>query len=178
MDGKIWIESKKEQGSTFFFTVKLEQDKSSDIPTDHQPATKSILADEFKGNAILLVEDNPLNQELSTEILKMNGFSVSVASNGKEALQKLETENFDCVLMDCQMPVMDGYEATRQIRKQEKFRYLPVIALTANAMKGDKEKALRAGMNDHIAKPVDPDAMFSTIAKWINSDQPQNHGEK
>jgi len=74
--------------------------------------------------------------------------------------------------------VMDGYEATRQIRKQEKFRYLPVIALTANAMKGDKEKALRAGMNDHIAKPVDPDAMFSTIAKWINSDQPQNHGEK
>ncbi|MCU7854830.1 MAG: response regulator, partial [Candidatus Thiodiazotropha sp. (ex Lucinoma borealis)] len=97
---------------------------------------------------------------------------VETANNGKEALNLLEDHQFDGILMDCQMPVMDGYEATRIIRQQDKYSILPVIAMTANTMQGDKEKVLAVGMNDYIAKPVDPDIMFITIAKWIKS---ENH---
>lgn len=96
---------------------------------------------------------------------------VETASNGKEALNLLADQHFDGILMDCQMPVMDGYEATGRIRQQEKYSFLPIIAMTANTMRGDKEKALAVGMNDYIAKPVDPDDMFVTMAKWIKSDK-------
>ena len=118
---------------------------------------------------LLLVEDNEINQELVLDILVMNGISVETAYNGREALDLLAEEAFDGVLMECQMPVMDGYEATRRIRVEERLRDLPVIAMTANAMVGDREKVLSVGMNDHIAKPLDPDAMFVTMAKWIRN---------
>ena len=121
----------------------------------------------LKGALVLLVEDNELNQELAMEVLTMNGINVEVASNGMEALKLLDEQTFDGILMDCQMPIMDGYEATRKIREQDKFRELPVIAMTANVMKHDVEKCLEVGMNDHIAKPLDPDVMFLTMAKWI-----------
>ena len=91
-----------------------------------------------------------------------------VAENGIEALKALEDSYFDLVLMDCQMPVMDGYETTRQIRQQEKYKALPIIALTANAMTGDKAKVLAVGMNDYISKPVDVANMFKIMAKWIS----------
>ena len=90
-----------------------------------------------------------------------------VANEGREALEKLEQERVDLVLLDLRMPVMDGYEATRKIREQEIFKELPVLALTANVMAGDREKALQSGMNDHIAKPINPDQMFTIMAKWI-----------
>ncbi|MCK5121638.1 MAG: response regulator, partial [Methylococcales bacterium] len=121
----------------------------------------------LKGASILLVEDNEFNQELAVEILTDANISVQVANNGLEALQLLDKEPFDGVLMDLQMPIMDGFTATQEIRKQQKFVDLPVIAMTANAMVGDKESVLEAGMNDYISKPINISEMFSTMAKWI-----------
>jgi len=106
------------------------------------------------------------------ELLCSNGINVSLACNGQEALDILAKKDFDGVLMDCQMPVMDGYTATRYIRKQERFKELPILAMTANAMLGDKEKVIAAGMNDHIAKPINIDEMFSIMASWITPSNP------
>jgi PAS domain S-box-containing protein len=119
------------------------------------------------GARILLVEDNPINQELASDLLGDVGIVLSTADNGRQALDMLEHETFDLVLMDCQMPVMDGYEATRALRQRPYGRDLPVIAMTANAMVGDREKVLEAGMNDHIAKPIRVDELFATLARWI-----------
>lgn len=121
------------------------------------------------GARILLVEDNEINLELAKELLTSQGLDVTVARNGLEAIQKLQEATFDGVLMDCQMPVMDGYTATRQIRQQAGFQQLPIIAMTANTMEGDREKAIASGMNDHIPKPLDVVEMFNTIARWIKN---------
>jgi CheY-like chemotaxis protein len=101
------------------------------------------------------------------DLLTLEGIIVEVALHGREALDKLANERFDAVLMDCQMPVMDGFAATQALRERPEFRDLPVIAMTANAMVGDRERALACGMNDHIAKPIDIDDMFATLARWI-----------
>ena len=123
----------------------------------------------LRGARILLVEDNDMNQELAMELLSEAGMTVVLANHGQEALSILAQDpNFDGVLMDCQMPVMDGYTATREIRQNPAFHSLPIIALTANAMAGDKEKVLNAGMNDHIAKPLNLETMFGTMARWIH----------
>lgn len=126
----------------------------------------------LRGAKILLVEDNPINQELALELLAGNGLVVEVANDGQEALDILAQKEFDGVLMDCQMPVLDGYEATRRLRLQDELKNLPVLAMTANAMAGDREKVLKAGMNDHIAKPIDVKTMFHTMAKWITPSAP------
>jgi PAS domain S-box-containing protein len=119
------------------------------------------------GAHILLVEDNPINQELASHMLGSAGVVLRLAENGQEALDWLEREPFDLVLMDCQMPVMDGYAATRALRQRPQWGELPVVAMTANAMVGDREKVLAAGMNDHIAKPIKVDELFATLARWI-----------
>ena len=121
----------------------------------------------LKGARILVVEDNEINQMVALEFLSGAGVAVEIACDGREALKTLETQSFDGVLMDCQMPVMDGYEATRLIRQRPQWRDLPVIAMTANAMVGDREKVLAAGMNDHIAKPIDIGNLFATLARWV-----------
>ncbi|MBF0463233.1 MAG: response regulator, partial [Magnetococcales bacterium] len=121
----------------------------------------------LRGARILLVEDNEINQELALELLTGAGMVAEVAGNGQEALEKLAGGHFDGVLMDVQMPVMDGYTATQEIRKRAAWSTLPVIAMTANAMAGDREKAVAAGMNDHIAKPINVREMFTTMARWI-----------
>jgi signal transduction histidine kinase/DNA-binding response OmpR family regulator/HAMP domain-containing protein len=123
--------------------------------------------DTLAGAHILLVEDNPINQELACDMLSSAGVVLRIAENGQEALDWIERERFDLVLMDCQMPVMDGYAATRALRQQPQWRDLPVVAMTANAMVGDREKVLAAGMNDHIAKPINIDELFATLARWI-----------
>ena len=140
-----------------------------------RPVTRSALRhDALQGHLVnlggaqlLLVEDNPINQELAIDLLTQAGLVVQVAGNGREALDMLARHRFDGVLMDCQMPVMDGYEATQVLRQQAQWRELPVIAMTANAMTGDRDKALAAGMNDHIAKPIKVDDMFATLARWV-----------
>ena len=117
------------------------------------------------GARLLLVEDNDMNRELALEILGAAGIEVAAAGNGEEALAMLARDDYDAVLMDCQMPVMDGFEATRRLRAAG--RRLPVIAMTANAMAGDREKCLAAGMDDHIAKPVDVGQLFATLVRWV-----------
>jgi len=119
------------------------------------------------GTHVLLVEDNPFNQELARDLLGRAQIVVQVANNGREAIDMLARERFDAVLMDCQMPTMDGYAATRELRGDPKWRDLPIIAMTANAMVGDREKVLAAGMNDHIAKPINVTEMFATLARWV-----------
>ncbi|WP_162823725.1 response regulator [Lysobacter sp. TY2-98] len=122
----------------------------------------------LRGARVLLVEDNEMNQELATELLRQAGLDVVLAENGQEALDTLANDAaFDGILMDCQMPVMDGYAATRAIRGDARFADMPVIAMTANAMAGDRERVIEAGMNDHIAKPLRVAEMFTTMARWI-----------
>jgi signal transduction histidine kinase/CheY-like chemotaxis protein len=121
----------------------------------------------LRGAKVLLVEDNEINQELALELLAINGIDAVVANNGREALDILAEQEVDGVLMDCQMPVMDGYEATRCIRLEPQWQTLPVLAMTANAMAGDREKVLAVGMNDHISKPIKPRELFTAMAKWI-----------
>ena len=114
-----------------------------------------------------MVEDNAINREVALKVLSSAGIVVSVACDGQEALDVLDCQRFDGVLMDCQMPVLDGYAATRALRRQPQLRDLPVIAMTANAMVGDRDKVLAAGMNDHIAKPIKIDELFATLARWV-----------
>ena len=121
----------------------------------------------IQGARVLLAEDNEINQQVAKEILENAGLVVSIARNGKEAVHMVKAEAYDAVLMDIQMPEMGGFEATREIRKDERFRELPIIAMTAHAMAGDREKSLKAGMNDHVAKPIDPDELFSALLSWI-----------
>lgn len=128
----------------------------------------------LRGAEILLVEDNIVNQEIAREILEKEGMHIVVANDGKEALALVESHTFDGVLMDCQMPVMDGFEATRRMREDERFATLPILAMTANAMEGDKERCLECGMNDHISKPIDMAKLFLTMAKWITPAQPRS----
>ncbi len=126
-------------------------------------------AEHLRGAHLLLVEDNEINQQVAEELLAQAGISVVIAANGKLGVDTLKAgpDRFDGVLMDIQMPVMDGYTATAEIRKDERFRELPVIAMTANAMTGDREKTLAAGMNDHVAKPIDVRELFEVLARWI-----------
>lgn len=128
----------------------------------------------LRGAWLLLVEDNEVNQEVAQHILNDAGIRVDIAGNGAIALAKIEENAYDGVLMDCQMPVMDGYQATRKLRQDPRYSSLPVIAMTANAMVGDKEKCLDAGMNDFIAKPIDVAQLFGTLARWIAPAMPQD----
>ncbi|MDD3055266.1 MAG: response regulator [Aliarcobacter sp.] len=133
------------------------------IKSNNFPDIKKII----QGARILLVEDNVQNQEIAMEFLQKANISAKIANNGKEAIEILEKEEFDAILMDCQMPVLDGYEATKQIRKIEKFKDLPILAMTANAMQGDREKCINSGMNDYIAKPLDFNKFYETLGKWV-----------
>ncbi|CAI2717099.1 Putative Multi-sensor hybrid histidine kinase [Nitrospina watsonii] len=121
----------------------------------------------FAGKKVLVAEDNEINQQVARELLQEVGFEVRMANNGQEALSALKEERFDLVLLDLQMPVMDGLEAARHIREMVQFKNLPLIAITANAMVGDREKTRNAGMNDHITKPIDPEAMYRTLHRWL-----------
>jgi len=148
--------------------VKLfDQEARSVTRQAAERVTGSGLVAGLSGARVLLVEDHPLNQQLAIEVLSDAGMVVSLAENGREALEMLERQNFDGVLMDVQMPVMDGYTAAREIRRRPRFADLPVIAMTANAMAGDRQKALDAGMNEHVAKPIDVEQMLRVMAEWI-----------
>ncbi len=127
----------------------------------------------IRGARVLLAEDNEINQQVAEEILQQAGLVVRIASNGKEAVEMVKAGNFDVVLMDLQMPVMGGFEATQEIRRDERFQDLPIIAMTAHAMGGDREKSIEAGMNDHLTKPIDPDQLISELVKWV---KPGNRG--
>jgi len=125
----------------------------------------------FSGKKILLVEDDVLNQEIAFGVLQIAGFDITIANNGQEALDLLEASHsqssFDMILMDCQMPTMDGYEATKEIRRTDTYATIPIIAMTANAMSSDRDKCLSAGMNDHIAKPINIHQLHKALNQWL-----------
>jgi CheY-like chemotaxis protein len=137
------------------------------------PALSQAVRQRLAGARVLLVEDHPLNQELACELLRRVGIEVVVAKDGREALDKLASDGpFDGVLMDCQMPVMDGYTATRELRRNPAWQKLPVIAMTASALAEDRDRALASGMNAHITKPIHVDSMLRTMAQWIGARTP------
>ncbi|GAB3454860.1 hypothetical protein GCM10027321_06680 [Massilia terrae] len=160
MGGEAGVESVAGQGSLFWFTARLGQASGGD---DAAPAAAASL----DAVRVLLVEDNVFNQEVARELLERAGAKVTLAGNGSAALELLRRERFDCVLMDLQMPVMDGLEATRRIRADPALRDMVVIAMTANASVEDRARSLAAGMNDFVAKPVDPALLADTIARCL-----------
>jgi two-component system sensor histidine kinase/response regulator len=145
----------------------LGADVQSDVPIGSfsrlEEADDAIL----RGARVLLVEDNELNQQVARELLATVGVDVEVADNGEVALRRLQSGSYDLVLMDVQMPVMDGLECTTRIRQLPEFAHLPILAMTANAMAGDRERSLAAGMNDHVTKPIDPAELFDALHRWL-----------
>jgi len=140
--------------------------ENSRISKRHDQGTDALK--HIQGAHVLLVEDNEINQQVAKEILEGAGLKVTLANDGQEAVNVIKQNKYDAVLMDVQMPVMDGYTATREIRNlKSKIRNVPIITMTAHAMAGDEDKSLQAGMNGHVTKPIDPHQLFSTLQKWI-----------
>jgi len=174
MQGRIWVESEPGKGSRFHFTARFRRAPDAARPPDGLAAMATAAAVEpgppppFTALAILLAEDNPVNQKLARRMLEKRGHKVVTAGNGTEALAAFERQPFDAVLMDVQMPEMDGFEATAGIRTRERQTgtRIPIIALTAHAMRGDRERCLEAGMDDYVPKPVQPAELFAAIERW------------
>ncbi|MBF0412348.1 MAG: response regulator [Desulfamplus sp.] len=187
MNGNIEVESEPEKGSIFSFTAKF--DYSSEICSSRFVANSELsgLTNFLFGAKVLLVEDNLLNQHLAKELIESTGITVDIANNGKEAIEalianidmniKFKTQKYDLVFMDVQMPVMGGYEATSLIRKDLRFKHLPIIAMTAHAISGSKEACINAGMNDYISKPIDPAHLFNILSQWIKTDSVSKYRE-
>lgn len=153
--------------STLFDTIMTIFGKEQAAPVAALGGRRTGAQVSLTGKRILLAEDNEINQLVAIEILQAEGMIVDVAGNGREALQMVKGRHYDAVLMDIQMPEMDGFEATQLIREDRRFQRLPIIAMTAHAMVEERAKCLASGMNDHVAKPIDPDLLFAALAKWI-----------
>jgi signal transduction histidine kinase/CheY-like chemotaxis protein len=164
MDSDLQLVSTPGQGSTFSFTLSLSPaaEVKLEMPKERPPAPPA--RDQA---TVLLVEDNAVNAELSRTLLEDLELQVHHAENGQEALEMARQNHYRLILMDCQMPVMDGYEATENIRKIPELQQLPIIALTANAMVGDREKCLSVGMNDYLSKPLDFDELEAKLNQWL-----------
>ncbi|MGD1698431.1 response regulator [Dapis sp. BLCC M229] len=183
MGGSIGVESELGKGSTFYFELEFSYSREhgdlydSPVSTNLRKTQLSELVklEEIQGANILLVEDNAVNQQIAQELLRRVGLNVDCATNGKEAIAKVQERTYDLILMDIRMPEIDGLEATKIIRSLAEennsetkwFATVPIIAITANAMDIDKTKSLAAGMNDHLSKPVNPQELYETLCKWI-----------
>ena len=169
MKGRVWVRSKVGIGSAFHFTATFKVGDHPELSV--QPASQ--LASPEPNTAtdgiapVLLVEDNPVNQKLVVRLLEKHGLRAEVANNGREAVQKFEQGEFSLILMDCQMPEMDGFEATSLIRRTPRGKAIPIIALTANAMSGDKERCLKVGMSDYLSKPMSQAEFQRVLSRYL-----------
>ena len=175
MGGEIWVESVLGQGSQFHFTAKFGRGKplvrttgTSQIKTDSSsPSEIQTVLKEKRRLRILLAEDNAVNQKIACRVLEKQGYEITVAADGHQALAALDRAEFDVVLMDVQMPEMDGFETTAAIRalERETGRHLPIIAMTAHAMEGDRERCISAGMDDYVSKPLKIQELIELLQK-------------
>jgi CheY-like chemotaxis protein len=180
MKGKVGVVSKISQGSMFWFSVPFKKEASPQVALgDDCPQRSPTLADspreDFRAR-VLLAEDNPVNQEVASAMLAHIGCQVDVVSDGRKALEALDRFRYNLIFMDCQMPEIDGYEATRAIRAREAMSEtasrLPIIALTAHAMEGDREACLSAGMDDYLSKPFTKEQLQKVLEKWLKAITP------
>ena len=169
MGGCIGVDSQPGVGSVFWFTARLNKSALNEAPLPELPAlsAEEQLRTHYAGSRILLVEDEPVNREVSCGLLEEVDFQVDLAVDGSEALALATQFDYDLILMDVQMPKMNGIEATQAIRQLPGRQQTPILAMTANAFDEDRQLCLDAGMNDHIGKPVDPDVLFETLLKWL-----------
>jgi PAS domain S-box-containing protein len=178
MNGSLYVKSDPGKGSKVWFTLQLEQARVGQA--EPEPAAPLLKEPRFSGK-ILLVEDNPVNQEVARGMLEHYGCGVETASDGKQAVETFSSASFDLVFMDCQMPKMDGYAASREMRKLEASRKgtfrTPIIALTAQAMEGDEEKCLAAGMDAYMSKPFKPETLQDILSRWlVTGSRPEAEG--
>ena len=174
MGGEFSVESTQGQGSCFSFELIFQEASTQDMGTLMSNSafnSKGLLQLSIAGCRVLIVEDNRINQQVVSELLTLQGLHVTLAGNGKEALNQLEQQSFDAVLMDVHMPEMDGFQATEQIRLQPRFTTLPIIALTAGVTQSEREHCLHVGMNDFVAKPINPWQLLATLQHWIKPDE-------
>lgn len=179
MGGRIGVQSQPNIGSTFFVDLPLPILYKSQPPTHQNSTVEEIHSDltALRGKRVLLVEDNEVNRKVAVRLLEKLQIQIDVAGNGREAVEKATTQTYDLILMDCQMPEMDGYEATEHIRNweaQANRARTPIIALTAHALSGDREKCLAVGMDDYLSKPLKPDELKTMLLKWIHT---SNHSQ-
>ena len=177
MGGEISLKSEVNKGSEFYFSIilttetddvkQISENEADNEQTRSTPDTA--VKNGMNNKKVLIVEDNEMNQILAIELLKKTGVNITTADNGKIALELLSTNRFDLILMDIQMPVMDGYMATKEIRKSQNNHNTPIIAMTANAMTHDVRRCLEIGMNDYISKPINPELFYSKIYQWLNA---------
>jgi PAS domain S-box-containing protein len=169
MGGEIGVNSVPGEGSVFWFTMRLGKSDSAapPAPTFSAKSAEERLIEEYNGTRVLLVEDEPINQEVSRVLLEHGGMVVDLAEDGLKAVELAKQTRYALILMDMQMPRMNGIDATRAIRMLPGYAQTPILAMTANAFDEDRQVCLNAGMNDHIAKPVVPETLFETLLKWL-----------